>query len=51
MILLKHTRQILFDALQRFYVCQLEVKFITFGMGRFTHCPPEKEGGQAITWE
>lgn len=55
MILLNHTRQILFDVLQRFYICQLEVKFITFGMGRFTHWPPGKEGGQAIefleTWE
>jgi hypothetical protein len=47
-ILLNHTRQILFDVLQIFYICQLKVLFTTFGMARFTHWPPGKEGGQAI---
>lgn len=47
MILLNHTRQIFCIYSRDFYICQQEVKFITFGIGGFTHWPPGKEGGMA----
>jgi hypothetical protein len=34
-----------FYVLQKCYICKLEVKFMTFGMGKFQHRPPGKEGG------